>query len=111
MSKRRGSDAGAAPDEDDGSSLDAPEHAWWASSPGGDAAGESTTVDEDDPYVVLKVDKDASWDDIVVSYRKLARWWHPDGLTNPAPGERELCEDMIRRLNIAYTQLRVRRGR
>ncbi len=93
---------------DDGR-LDAPEHAWWAAEP--KAATDESEVDPDDPYVVLKVAHDAPWDDIVVSYRKLARWWHPDGLVDPAPGERELCEDMIRRLNIAYTQLRVRRGK
>lgn len=67
--------------------------------------------DEDDPYVVLKVPPTAAWEDIVASYRRLVRWWHPDGLVDPAPGERELCDDMIRRLNIAYTELRVRRGR
>jgi hypothetical protein len=93
----------------EGPRLDAPEHSWWAAEPA--APKDEPDADEDDPYVVLKVDHNASWDDIVLSYRRLARWWHPDGLVNPAPGERELCEDMIRRLNIAYTQLRVRRGR
>jgi hypothetical protein len=107
---RRGRDATPDPEgPDDGRELDAPEHAWWASEPAPEP--EPKGVEEDDPYEVLKVDKNATWDDIVLSYRKLARWWHPDGLTNPAPGERELCEDMIRRLNVAYTQLRVRRGR
>ena len=37
--------------------------------------------------------------------------WEELHLVDPAPGERELCDDMIRRLNIAYTQLRVRRGK
>jgi len=74
---------------------------------GADTAGE----DPDDPYVVLKVAPTASWEEIVASYRRLARWWHPDGLVDPAPGEQELCDDMIRRLNIAYTELRIRRGR
>ena len=108
MVLRRGRDPEPRPDPPAEGRLDAPEHAWWAA---GAAEPESTPVEEDDPYAVLKVDKDAPWDEIVLSYRRLARWWHPDSLTNPAPGERELCEDMIRRLNIAYTQLRVRRGR
>ncbi len=60
---------------------------------------------------MLKVTPSADWDEITASYRRLARMWHPDGLRDPAPGERELCDDMIRRLNVAYTELRVRRGR
>lgn len=87
--------------------LGAPEHAWWAREPEPEAA----PVDDDDPYVVLKVAPGADWDEITASYRRLARMWHPDGLRDPAPGERELCDDMIRRLNVAYTELRVRRAR
>ena len=93
--------------DDDRTGIDSPEHSWWAREP----EPEQPPPDPDDPYVVLKVEPSASWDDIVASYRRLARMWHPDGLQNPVPGERELCDDMIRRLNIAYTELRVRRGR
>jgi DnaJ-domain-containing protein 1 len=111
--RRTDSDRGA---EDDSVDLSAPEHAWWARDPvetsdGTDPADSSDTNTTEDPYALLKVEPGATWDDIVASYRRLARWWHPDRLTNPAPGERELCDDMIRRLNIAYTELRVRRGR
>ena len=88
-------------------SLDDPGHSWWARDP----EPEPEPPDEDDPYVVLKVAPTAEWDEIVASYRRLARMWHPDGLRDPVPGERELCDDMIRRLNIAYSELRVRRGR
>jgi len=95
------------PSHDDGIDLDAPEHAWWARDP----EPEPDPPDADDPYVVLKVAPTAPWEEIVASYRRLARMWHPDGLRDPAPGERELCDDMIRRLNVAYSQLRVRRGR
>ena len=102
MPRGRRSDEG-----DDASGIDAPEHSWWAREP----EPEPEPPPPDDPYVVLKVQPSASWDDIVTSYRRLARMWHPDGLQNPVPGERELCDDMIRRLNIAYTELRVRRGR
>jgi hypothetical protein len=100
--------------------LGAAEHAWWAGSttdpppadePPGGPAGADVDADPDDPSVVLRVTPTATWDEIVASYRRLARWWHPDGLVDPAPGERELCDDMIRRLNIAYAELRVRRGR
>lgn len=112
MARRRGREPDAADDLVD---LGADEHAWWARSPEEPeeeptpAAGEAAAGD--DPYVVLKVAPTAGWDEIVASYRRLARLWHPDGLRDPAPGERELCDDMIRRLNVAYTELRVRRGR
>lgn len=109
MARRRGRDADAADETID---LGADEHAWWARPPEEEPAppdGEAAAGD--DPYVVLKVEPTAGWDEIVASYRRLARLWHPDGLRDPAPGERELCDDMIRRLNVAYTELRVRRGR
>jgi DnaJ-class molecular chaperone len=91
--------------------LDAPEHAWWARDRNADRPPPAPEPDPDDPYVILKVAPSAPWDEIVSSYRRLARMWHPDGLRDPAPGERELCEDMIRKLNVAYTELRVRRAR
>jgi curved DNA-binding protein CbpA len=119
-------------DEDDGNKtvdLTASEHAWWASTPidpfgrdeqpaGGtepepepEPEAPSSEVVPDDPYEVLRISPSATWDEIVVSYRKLARWYHPDGLVDPSPADLESCEDMIRRLNAAYAELRVRRGR
>lgn len=68
-------------------------------------------TDDGDPYSVLKVSASASWDEIVASYHRLVRMWHPDGLVDPAPGERELCDEKVRQLNDAYTEIRVRRGR
>jgi DnaJ-domain-containing protein 1 len=108
MALRRGRRS-QPPPVDEPVDLDAPEHAWWSREP--ETASEPATVGDDDPYVVLKVSPSADWDEILASYRRLARMWHPDGLRDPAPGERELCDDMIRRLNVAYTELRVRRGR
>lgn len=110
MARRRDAKPGQ-PEAAETVDLGAPEHAWWASEPADDVAAEPTAPDRDDPYVVLKLAPTATWEEIVVSYRRLARMWHPDGLRDPAPGERELCDDMIRRLNVAYTELRVRRGR
>jgi DnaJ-class molecular chaperone len=98
---------------DDRVDLDSEEHAWWVQDrpPTLPPEREEAAREPDDPYVVLKVSSSATWEQIVASYRRLARMWHPDGLRDPAPGERELCDDMIRRLNVAYTELRVRRGR
>jgi hypothetical protein len=55
-----------------------------------------------DPYEVLGVARSAPWDQIVAAHKRLARQWHPD-----AGGD----EEKIRRLNAAYAELRVRRGR
>ena len=55
-----------------------------------------------DPYAVLGVARSAPWEQIVAAHKRLARAWHPD-----AGGD----EDLIRQLNAAYAELRVRRGR
>jgi len=92
--------------------LGAPEHTWWTGAD--DDPPTSPLLDEHtgpDPYAVLRVPKDAGWDDILAAYRRQVRWWHPDGLGDSHGVEREACEDRIRVLNAAYAELRVRRGR
>lgn len=89
--------------------LDAPEHAWWTGGDGEPPA--SPTHPEPDPYAVLRIPKDATWEDILTAYRRQVRWWHPDGLGEANGVERDACEDRIRVLNAAYAELRVRRGR
>jgi hypothetical protein len=56
----------------------------------------------EDPYAVLGVARSAPWEQIVAAHKRLARSWHPD-----AGGD----EDLIRRLNAAFAELRIRRGR
>ncbi len=58
--------------------------------------------DSDDPYLVLGVRHSAPWEQIVVAHKRLARAWHPD-----AGGD----DERIRRLNAAYAELRIRRGK
>jgi hypothetical protein len=117
--------------------LDAPEHAWWASpttttEPGTEAGagaaasddpaggsrdhqfgslGISFELDDPDPYEVLRIPRNAPWEDILTAYRRQVRWWHPDGLGEATDVERDACEDRIRVLNTAYQELRLRRGR
>src|SRR5687767_13086832 len=55
-----------------------------------------------DPYAVLGVARSAPWEQIDAARKRLARAWHPD-----AGGD----EDLIRQLNAAYAELRIRRGR
>ena len=65
-------------------------------------------IDGIDPYALLGVTRAVSWEQITAAYRRRARAWHPDG-ADPAEAERR--QDLIRQLNAAYTELRIRRGR
>jgi DnaJ-domain-containing protein 1 len=67
--------------------------------------------DETDPYVVLGLPPSASWEEISASHRRLAKLHHPDRLMNASEEERENSDRRIRELNIAYMELRRRKGR
>ena len=127
-------------EEEDFVDLRAPEHEWWAKrptdpfapaepedepdeeepaateeatpAPANPQGGEPDPYDERaDPYAVLRLPPSATWDDIVANYRRLVRWWHPDGLGAATEWGRAACEAKIRQLNTAYAELRVRRDR
>jgi DnaJ domain len=125
-------------DEDDYVDLRAPEHEWWAKRPTDPFAPvepeepadvvdavEPVSAEDDrddhvepdpfderpDPYAVLRLPTTATWDEIVANYRRLARWWHPDGLGAATEWGRAACEAKIRQLNGAYAELRIRRDR
>jgi DnaJ like chaperone protein len=74
-------------------------------------ASNGTAAEPADPYALLRVDRDATWEEIIAAYRRQVRWWHPDGLTEATDIERSACELRLRALNIAYHELRIRRGR
>ena len=64
-----------------------------------------------DPYAVLQVDPGATWDEIVMAHRSMARRHHPDRLFGQSPNEVAAGEEWIRAINGAFAELRVRRGR
>lgn len=68
-------------------------------------------VDTSDPYAVLGVAPAASWEEIVEAHRALARRHHPDRLVGRPPAELEAAEQRIRDINVAYQELRIRRGK
>ena len=72
---------------------------------------DDSIFDETDPYVVLGLPPSASWDEISASHRRLAKLHHPDRLMNATDEERENSDRRIRELNIAYMELRRRKGR
>jgi DnaJ-class molecular chaperone len=72
---------------------------------------DSSIFDETDPYVVLGLPPSASWDEISAAHRRLAKLHHPDRLMNASEEQRENSDRRIRELNIAYMELRRRKGR
>jgi DnaJ-class molecular chaperone len=67
--------------------------------------------DETDPYVVLGLPPSASWEEISAAHRRLAKLHHPDRLMSATVDEREASDRRIRELNVAYMELRRRKGR
>ena len=79
----------------------------WSGADGND----SGILDESDPYVVLGLPASASWDEISAAHRRLAKLHHPDHKHDATDEERETSNQRIRDLNIAYMELRRRKGR
>lgn len=71
---------------------------------------DSGVFDPDDPYVVLGVPKSASWEQIVSAHRRLAKLHHPDRLLDAPPDEKVSSADRMAEINLAYAELRRRRG-
>ncbi|MDP1624177.1 MAG: DUF4236 domain-containing protein [bacterium] len=57
-------------------------------------------------YAVLNVPKDASWEDISTSYKKLAQMYHPDKVAGLAHDYQELAEMKMKLINAAYEQIK-----
>lgn len=73
--------------------------------------GASADFDESDPYVVLGLPPSATWEQITAAHRRLAKEHHPDRHLDASPEERERSDERIRKLNVAYMELRRRKGR
>ena len=65
----------------------------------------------EDPYAILGLPETASWDEITAMHRRLAKEHHPDRLSAATDEQRVAGEAYMRELNIAYMELRRRRGR
>ncbi|MEX2294580.1 MAG: J domain-containing protein [Acidimicrobiales bacterium] len=68
-------------------------------------------IDASDPYAVLGVDHSATWEEIVTAHRSQARRHHPDRMFGRSETEVQRAEGRIRDLNVAYQELRIRRGK
>ena len=63
---------------------------------------------EDDPFVILGVERDASWNDIKKAHRSLVREHHPDQLASLGlPDElMALADKQLARINAAFSRLK-----
>ena len=63
---------------------------------------------EDDPFVILGVERDASWSDIKKAHRSLVREHHPDQLASLGlPDElMALADKQLARINAAFSRLK-----
>lgn len=58
-----------------------------------------------DPYLLLCIDADATWEQVVAAYRKMARVYHPDISTDPDSAS------MMKHINAAFEVLERRFGK
>jgi hypothetical protein len=66
---------------------------------------------EHSPYAFLGVPETATWEEITAAHRRLAKLHHPDRHSHSTEAERQDSEARIRDLNVAYSELRRRRGK
>jgi DnaJ-domain-containing protein 1 len=72
---------------------------------------QESASEEKDPYKILDIATNASWDEISVAYKKMAQMYHPDKVAGLAPEYQEIAEKRMKILNAAYEQLRRKHGK
>jgi hypothetical protein len=78
----------------------------------GDAEAEDPDVDPaplfaaDEAFLIFGLGDDASWEDVVVAHRRLAKRYHPDRLIHASAEAQQRGEERMRELNVAYESLR-----
>lgn len=63
---------------------------------------------EESAYRTLGLEPDATWDDVVLAHRRIAKRFHPDRLIHAEDADREEGEEQMRAANAAYEELRQR---
>jgi DnaJ-class molecular chaperone len=64
-----------------------------------------TVEAEQDPYTILRIDRNATREELGLAYRKLAKMYHPDKVAGLAPEYREIAEKKMKMINAAYRRL------
>jgi hypothetical protein len=70
--------------------------------------GAANPASSNDPFVVLNVPRNASKDEVVAAYKKLAQMYHPDKVAGLAPEYHLIAETKMKEINTAYEQIRDR---
>ncbi len=64
-----------------------------------------------DPYEVLGLRSDATWEEIVAAHRKLVKKYHPDRFVGQPQDAIEAAQAQFRSITKAYLDLKQRRGK
>jgi DnaJ-class molecular chaperone len=67
--------------------------------------------DEQDPYQILNIGRNATRDELISAYRKLVKMYHPDKVAGLAPEYRDIAERKMKNFNSAYQKLKETIGR
>jgi DnaJ-class molecular chaperone len=67
---------------------------------------EQKAEEEQDPYKILNIGRNASRDELISAYRKLVKMYHPDMVAGLAPEYREIAERKMKNFNSAYRKLK-----
>jgi DnaJ-class molecular chaperone len=62
--------------------------------------------EEQDPYKILNIGRNATRDEFTSAYRKLVKMYHPDMVAGLAPEYREIAERKMKNFNFAYRKLK-----
>jgi DnaJ-class molecular chaperone len=62
--------------------------------------------EEQDPYKILNIGRNATRDELISAYRKLVKMYHPDMVAGLAPEYREIAESKMKNINSAYRKLK-----
>jgi DnaJ-domain-containing protein 1 len=63
-----------------------------------------------DPYEVLGVSRNASFEEIKKAYRGLANKYHPDKVSNLAPEFQEMANEKLKEINLAWAKIKKEKG-
>lgn len=62
------------------------------------------------PYTILEIESSATDEEVKKAYRKLARKYHPDLVTNLGPAQVKSAEEHFKKMKSAYEQVKKSRG-
>jgi DnaJ-domain-containing protein 1 len=72
---------------------------------------EQTKADTNkDPYEVLGVSRNTSFEEVRKAYRELANKYHPDKVSHLAPEFQEMANEKLKEINVAWEKIKKEKG-